>query len=99
MTDSSRVLNTGRISCTDSASYWLFRAAVQASSGSSLRVIHRTANELDDSPFDGYSQEDEWNDERAEVQGILWSLKSDDLVRNDGQQWYPTNDAPLDVIS
>ncbi len=74
-------------------------AAVQASSGSALRVIHRKANELDGSPFDAYSREDGWNDEREKLQNILWSLKSDNLVRNDGQQWYPTDDAPLDVIS
>ncbi|ELZ21071.1 hypothetical protein C475_18973 [Halosimplex carlsbadense 2-9-1] len=73
-------------------------AAVQESPGSALRVIHRTVNELDGTPFEGYSQEDGWNDEREEVQGLLWSLKSEDLVRNDGQQWYPTDDAPTDVL-
>ena len=43
--------------------------------------------------------ENGWNDEREEVRGIRWSLKSDDLVRNDEQQLYPTDDAPPDVIS
>lgn len=73
-------------------------AAVQESPGSALRVIHRTTNGLEGTPFEEYSQEDGWNDEREEVQDLLWSLKSDDLVRNDGQQWYPADDAPTDVI-
>jgi len=74
-------------------------AAVQESPGSALRVIHRTTNELDGSPFDEYSEEDGWNDEREEVQRLLWLLKRNDLVRNDGQQWYPTDEAPTDLLS
>ena len=74
-------------------------AAVQESAGSALRVIHRTTNELDGSPFDEYSEEDGWNDEREEVQRLLWLLKRNDLVRNDGQQWYPTDEAPTDLLS
>lgn len=74
-------------------------AAVQESAGSALRVIHRTANELDGSPFGEYSEEDGWNDEREEVQRLLWLLKRNDLVRNDGQQWYPTDEAPTDLLS
>lgn len=73
-------------------------AAVQESPGSALRVIHWTVNELDGTPFDEYLQEDSWNDEREEVQGLLWSLKGDDLVRNEGQQWYLTDEAPIDIL-
>jgi hypothetical protein len=73
-------------------------AAVQESPGSALRVIHRTTNELDGSPFNEYSEEDGWNDEREEVQRLLWLLKRNDLVRNDGQQWYLTDEAPTDLL-
>jgi hypothetical protein len=74
-------------------------AAVRESPGSALRVIHRTTNELNGSPFDEYSEEDGWNDEREEVQRFLWLLKRNDLVQNDGQQWYPTDEAPTDLLS
>lgn len=73
-------------------------AAVQESPGSALRVIHRTTNELEGSPFDEYSEEEGWNDEREEVQRLLWLLKRNDLVRNDGQQWYLADNAPTDLL-
>lgn len=76
-------------------------AALQNSPRSALRVVHRVATELDDSPFDDFvegSDENSWNDERQYIRDILWSMKSDGLVDNDGQLWYAVEDAPTDVL-
>jgi hypothetical protein len=60
--------------------------------------VHRKATEIEGSPFDDYVQNDGWNDERQNIREILWSLKSDGLVDNDGQLWYPTDEAPSNTI-
>lgn len=67
--------------------------ALQESPGSALRVIHRTATQAEDSPFNDFDSDNGWNDERQRVRNILWELRGE-LTRNDGQLWYPTEDAP-----
>jgi hypothetical protein len=59
------------------------------------------ATELDGSPFDDFVEADDetgWNDERQYIREMLWSMKSDGLVDNDGQLWYTVEDAPADVL-
>lgn len=69
-------------------------AAVQESPRSALRVIQRTANQLEGSPFTEYDEDEGWNEERERIQSLLWSLSEDGWVENDGQQWYPGERAP-----
>jgi len=74
-------------------------AAVQESPRSALRIIQRTANQLEGSPFTEYDEEEGWNDERERIQSHLWSLSGDGWVENDGQQWYPGEKAPDNILS
>ncbi|QLG62000.1 hypothetical protein [Halorarum salinum] len=73
-------------------------AALQESPESALRVVHRVATELEGTPFDDYQEEDGWTDERQHIRDMLWSMKSDGLVDNDGQLWYATDEAPPYVL-
>ena len=73
-------------------------AAVQESPRSALRVIQRTANQLEGSPFTEYDEEEGWNDEREQIQSHLWSLSEDGWVGNDGQQWYTGEKAPDNIL-
>jgi len=72
-------------------------AAVQESPRSALRVIQRTANQLEGSPFTEYDEDEGWNEEREQIQSLLWSLSEDGWVENDGQQWYPGERAPDNI--
>lgn len=70
-------------------------ASLHANPRSALRVVHRLATELRGSPFDDFDEDNGWNDERQRIRDLLWSMKSDGLVHNDGQLWYATDEAPL----
>jgi hypothetical protein len=73
-------------------------AALHEQPRSALRVVHRVATNLDSSPFDSFDEDNGWNDERQNIRDSLWSMKSDGLVDNDGQLWFPTDQAPTNVL-
>ncbi|WP_207587147.1 hypothetical protein [Halomontanus rarus] len=74
-------------------------AALHEQPRSALRVVHRVATNLDGSPFDSFDEDNGWNEERQNVRDLLWSMKNDGLVDNDGQLWFPTDQAPSHVLN
>ena len=87
---------TEELELTENERYVL--ASLQEEPRSALRVVHRVATEIEGAPFDSFDEDDGWNEERREVREVLWSMKSDGLVDNDGQLWYPTDEAPTNVL-
>jgi hypothetical protein len=64
--------------------------AVRENPGSSLRTIHRTVAQSDDSEIEWV---DGWSDERTSVQSALQSLRDQDSVRLEDRSWYPSDES------
>ena len=58
--------------------------------GVTLQNIHRIAAGHESGLFSEEAANDSWNDEREEVQSIVWDLNDRELVQNNNRTWYPT---------
>lgn len=69
---------------------YVFRALVQ-NRGRARRVIHRAANQFEDSPFNEFDP-DNPGSERGRVGEILWELERLDYAYHDGNKWFPESE-------
>ena len=71
---------------------YVLRALWQNQSGAARRVIHRSACEIDGSPFNSPEVN---GTERDEVGEILTKLEDIGLARREKSTWYPSEDARI----
>jgi alpha-D-ribose 1-methylphosphonate 5-triphosphate synthase subunit PhnI len=57
--------------------------------GVTLQNIHRLVAERESDLFSEEAANDSWNDEREEVQSVVWNLKRHGLIQNNNRTWYP----------
>lgn len=74
---------------------YVLRALTDHRSGAARRVIHRTAADLEGSPF---TNPDKNGEERNEVGSILSTLQDMGLAAREKATWYPTEDAFIEPV-